>query len=174
MIYPISGDSAIQYWQTCSYAGQELNYVNNSMLFSDKDLTDKDFYLSQILSFADRNSIRAPVHILTGQESRRHKGKDFITHLAPADLPLKSIVELQGPVYIVSPELCFLLAAREKTFPELVKIGYVLFAKYVPAPREEFLQRTRVPLTTAAKLNEFINSAHNINGIVAAKKALKA
>ena len=78
------------------------------------------------------------------------------------------------PVYILiaSPELCFLQAAKELSFIELVKFGFDLCARYISDDNEQYQQRPRIPVTNTAALQEFLSQKAGIDGIKSAYRAL--
>lgn len=82
-------------------------------------------------------------------------------------------MRLGDRLYASSPELCFVQMATVLPFVELVKLGFELCGTY--AERLDGATRYDRPLllTSVAALARFVDSAGDIPGVVAARKAVK-
>ena len=166
MFTPITFPSALFFW--LSYKNSyELVPQNNS--FPDLYLPfNKDSFLSAIQDY----DIPFPIHIMVPKSSQRSQGKLFVCHLMPRSLPDGSFINLSGTVQIISPELCFVLAANYLSIPQLAVLACDLCGIYVPDDDSEFGQVNRYPVTTVNKIETYIKKAKKIQGIKKARKAI--
>ena len=97
----------------------------------------------------------------------------------PQILPANAFVELDrkndadSRVFVASPELCFLQAASQLSFLELIKLGYDLCAIYMFDETAAFQHRSRIPVLNTARLEAFLNHSSGLPGVVPARKAVK-
>ena len=76
-------------------------------------------------------------------------------------------------VYIASPGFIFLLMASELSFVQLLALGYELCGYYSFNPLcERGIRKRKVPLTTVAQLDSFVQRASGSRGCAKARKAL--
>lgn len=114
-----------------------------------------------------------PLHVLVPSAAARDRCSRVRCHVCSRFLPSGSFVRLGERLYASSPELCFVQMASMLPFVELVKLGFELCGTY--AERPDGVTRYGRPflLTSVAALSRFVDSAGDVPGVVAARKAVK-
>lgn len=168
MFTPITFPSALFFW---------LNYDNLHLLhtYNEKDLNKYfDTNVKQLIlenSQAWNPSNR--VHIMVPSSSLRQQGASFSCHVMPKNLPSGSFVSLTKSIQIISPELCFLLAANHLTVPELVVLANDLCGQYARNNQATFGQINRRPVTNVLKISGYLQMVKNVDGISKARTAIR-
>ena len=111
----------------------------------------------------------------------RRKSRLIESIIRPQVFLSNAFVEISGlkdagvscRVFVASPELCFLQAASQLSFLELIKLGYDLCAIYRFDETAEFQHRSRIPPLNVARLDEFLKRATGMQGVVKARRSLK-
>ncbi len=111
----------------------------------------------------------SPLHCLVADASLRSYATGVITHYTDRPLPAGSILRLSPHVCIVSPELCFLQLATTLSVGRLTLEGMLLCGTFVRGADGN--SGERLPLTSAAKLQEFIQLAPGAQGAKRARLA---
>lgn len=120
-------------------------------------------------NLAERLHLFAPLHVMVSESKDRRIKDSVCCHVAPGNLKKASIVEIAPSVGVISPELTFLLAARELSLPKLVMAGNNLCGTYYYA---NGIQRFRNQIVTLQELQQFLESVVSVNGLRNAKNAL--
>jgi len=172
IIYPSAGE----FW---------LNSDPFSLLgysFNNRELTnlppDYPFSVTSRAAFevAGILDIHRPLYIAAPHPNYKRRGPNCVIQAYMNPFPPKSFVRMQRgeyDIFIASPELCFLLAARSLDFIDLVKFGYDLCAMYYETPQGIYNQAKRTSFTFTGLIREYAASNHNLHGSVKALKALK-
>ena len=167
MFTPVTFPTALIFWLTYKN-NSELVSINNSLPFHNTD----SFQRSRLLSDLQIYGLPKPFHIMVPERSLRNHGKDFTCHLMPRNLPRGSFMELTDFLQIISPELCFALAANYLSIPELAVLACDLCGIYAFDEYDEFGQINRKPITTVDKISKYVNKAKNLSGIKKARTAI--
>ena len=128
--------------------------------------TAETYWRTEILP---KETSSAPVHILVPKASQRKKGPEYICHILSENLPDNSFIEVAPDIYVICPELCFLLAANYYPIHKLVLLGNDLCATYYSDNRSQYGQQHRPPVTCKKAVIDYLNKCFNIKGL---KKAL--
>ena len=111
-------------------------------------------------------------HILVSTSGNRVIRKGLRCHVWSAEVPAHAFWRMRGDVFLSSPEFCFLQMAEMLPASLLIQLGYELCGCYAMNPKaKRGFDRTRAPLTTPIRLQEFIMRAGSCRG---SAKALMA
>lgn len=99
------------------------------------------------------------LHLLVGRERRTRHPETVTLRTCCADLPRASFLQLDKGVYAISPEWCFLAMADQRSFMELIMLGYELTGCYAVRPDLESGLFQRPPLCTKESIRAFIDKA---------------
>ena len=167
MFTPITFPSALEFWLT--FDGKRPLMPISEVLCSNA-LTAPD--RNALLNFAVKANIKNTPHILVPHRNQRRQGEMLITHVMPKNLPPESFVFVSG-IPIISPELCFLLAANHLPLADLSLLSSDLSATYAIDRTARFGQITRDPITSVNKISNYLSKIQNVDGIQKAKKAIR-
>ncbi len=121
-----------------------------------------------------------PISFMVPLNQNRRNGANYKKYVRPRNFSTDSFIKMDTRLYpnlsqyevlIASPEYCFLCAAKDYSFCQLVEIGINLCAMYVKDQDSSFGQRQREPVLTSKLLTEYIS---NTNNMKYHKKALQA
>jgi len=128
----------------------------------------------QLLEFSNQHHLHLPVHIMVPDASSRHSfGSDIHAHIIPKGIAKTSFIEVADSIFIASPELCFLLAAKELTIPELAVLATNLCAMYRINPSEVLGQEQRIPITSIEKTKKYLEMSQKVAGLKNARMAIQ-
>jgi len=176
MIVPIIYPSAGEFWLN-SDVYSLLGYSLNS-----RKLTNLPVSYAYDISAYDAEDISAilnlqlPLHVTSPDIRFKRHGTHCVTQARSLPFPEKSFVHFrkqQYDIYIASPELCFVQAARKLEFTDLVRFGYDLCSIYYPDVSSAYKQRNRISFTSASLLKEYAVKNHSLYGSASARKALR-
>lgn len=176
MIVPIIYPSAGEFW---------LNFNNGS--FPDYSIQNRRLtnlpkgYQFKVtahdaIAVAKYLSVSSPLYLTAPAMKYKRYGKNCIVLSREIPFPENSFVCIkhkQYDIYIASPELCFLQAARSLDFKDLVKFGYDLCAQYSIDPTSETGQRGRKLITSVNILKEYAKKNRSFYNSILARKALR-
>lgn len=114
-----------------------------------------------------------PLHVMLPKASDRRSREGICFHVAPAELPPDSFVRIAGSLYIIRPELCFLLASREMNIPELVLLANNLCSIYKPDVSASYEQSHRAPVTTTDRIADYLIRTKSTAGLNKALRAIR-
>lgn len=119
-------------------------------------------------------TLSLPVHVLAREN--RKASSAIVVHRAQS-LPEKSLRSVvfpgfEEPIFVTCPELTFMHMASMIDFPRAVHLGYELCGTFAPDKRRLYGIRNRDPLTNPRKLASYLDSARNLHGAKAARRAL--
>lgn len=167
MFIPITYPSAKEFWL-------QNDLPDNSHVASVRQMKSAETSREQLSRFALEHHLQEPVHLMVEDPASRYLFRDgFISHVIPRNVSKGSFVEISQSVFIVNPELCFLLAARHLTIPELVVFATNLCAMYRLDINSELGQMSRVPITSNDKIKKYLQSTKNVSGLTKARAAIK-
>ena len=120
-----------------------------------------------------------PVDVLIFNEAQRRRSSSVRCHLWETALPLNAFYRMRGE-YVSSPEFLFLQMATVLPIEQLIALGCELCGTYVLLPKnashpnslDEMPKRIN-PLTSVAKIEEFLESVGKVNGKAKARRAIK-
>lgn len=164
--------SALEFWLNPNHDVEKYEYLSNDVVLMDFFDT-KGAEMDNYEDVAQAYRVSMPIHTLVSNHSQRRDRDQRIFHIAKNPLPSRSVIRVKRELYVISPELCFILAARSMPFAELVRLGFELCAKYRKDPLDPQLQVSVTPVTNVSRLNKYLNSASGINGVKLAKRAVK-
>lgn len=174
--------SALDYWLTCKNTGP-LSHCNmrpsniaakksNTNTFESSITVPDPFSRRQIIDDLEGLGLKRPFHIAVSDRSSRDHGKDFACHLLPKELPSGSFVKLSESIYIICPELCYILAAKDMLVAEAAVTACDLCAIYARKESEKFGQISRAPVTTVKKISAYLKVSKGIPGLYKARIAI--
>lgn len=161
IVYP----SALEYWLEEKGVPRGVNIfpVGEALLSGKKGVRQQ----------ADFLSFKKPVHVAVPKKMNRVGNDEIICHAMPKALEPESFWQVADGVFLSSPELCFLQAARELPIHKLVQLANNLCAIYVLDPYEDFGQRRRDPITSAEEIQKFLNGIGRFKNIQTARTAAR-
>lgn len=165
--------SALEFWLNPAHNPSYYEYVKIEAASMESFLETMGADLQEYEDAAYVYQVHFPMHIMVSCQRQRRRSSKCVTHIESWKLPENSIIQVAKDLYVISPELCFVIAARELEFAQLVKLGFDLCAKYRPDPFDSKLQVTIKPMTTVRKIKDYIQSASGIKGIKLARQAIQ-
>jgi len=139
------------------------------------EIVRQQYFLScskeDILRDAHIFHIDAPLHVLFPNGGSRHMAKEFKCHVLNKNTPEGSFIKLTDNLYIICPELTFLMAANYMPLHELVELGTNLCAIYRQDYFTKYGQSRREQVTTAADIRNYLGLVRNFPGLVNARRA---
>ena len=169
----ITYPSALEFWLD----DKGIPYSVSSRMLPEpitrNDLTKENHSRKQITEALAYLNFNNPVHVCIPDGIPRYNTAQVIAHRLPAHLPPNSFIHITDDIYISSPELCFLLAAREMTPDELVYLACNLCAIYVKDPYDQYGQRHRDPIASVESIKKYLNKCTRVRGVQDAKKAIQ-
>ena len=167
MFASITYPTAKDFWLKNDIARPLVSVSSRQIKRADTDGT-------QILEFSMKHHLTTPLHIMVPDASSRYRfGENFCEHVMPKRILKTGFIELDESIYIVSPELCYLLAAKDMNIPELVVFATNLCGIYVLDSKEELGQRSRVPITNVAIIKKFLDKVERVPGLNRARMAIQ-
>jgi hypothetical protein len=102
------------------------------------------------------------VCLLVGDSSSKHRLKGARVRIISHELPSRSVVRVGGEVYVVAPELLFLMAAERLSLVELLELGHELCGTYrMTDPMPTYGVG---PLTRVSSIKSYALKAEGISG----------
>lgn len=168
----ITYPSALEFWLNFRHTPSSYEYlkVNADHLvsfFETRSFSSPDFKM-----IAEGNCLSLPLHIMLPKKSQRRNWSNCVCHDAPSALPANSIIKISKNLFVISPELCFIIAARKLSLTQLAMLGYELCAKYRIVSTDPYEQKSIIPITTTGKLYSFIQNTSFIRGSSLARQAI--
>ncbi len=190
MIIPIIYPSAAEFWLDGSRRKHLDRFALNSRTPSNI-AEGFDFYAGQDMcrKLASRMYLNEPLYVGAPTAGDRRAGPSFICKCLPklpeysfvkvGSLPLKDMLgpyrrdleNMQIEIYVASPEMCFLMAARYLKLEELIELGFKLCARYVLDDSSKYGQRNREILTTKKTIGNFLAGIESYPGLDKARRA---
>ena len=127
----------------------------------------------QLLKECQNVGLSRPFHVLVPDRNKRNRGSSFICHTISHELPKYSVIRLSEHIDIISPECCFLLAARDMSVAELAVLATDLLGNYCIDPSAKFGLSKRTPIISKENLASYIASVSTVKGIKKARAAIK-
>lgn len=175
MIVPIIYPSAGEFWLN-SNADAFLGYsLNNRKLTNLPENYDYNVTAYAAEEVAAILNLSTPLHLTSPDIRFKRSGHKCVIQTRPSPFPKNSFVHVkkqQYDIYIASPELCFLQAARRLDFLDLVKFGYDLCSIYYADVSSKYSQHNRISFTSVPLLKEYALNNHSFYGSAIARKAL--
>lgn len=112
-----------------------------------------------------------PLEVLVSSQAELRHNTRIATRLITQTLPEGSFYEIESGLYVCSPELVFLLAAKMVPLRSLIALGcelcgtYSLFSKSSSAIKHS-------PITNVSTIREYLGQVPGFHGIKEAKQAL--
>lgn len=123
---------------------------------------------SKILS-----GVTLPIHVLVGSQSGRHFMEDAVAHKAFASYPEGSFLSVSPGIFCATPELVALQMAELATDLELLLLVDELCGHYGIQPyASSGIIKRPVPLTSVARLTEYLELAGPVRGAAKLGRAL--
>ncbi|MGI6230114.1 MAG: hypothetical protein ACOYJL_04275 [Tractidigestivibacter sp.] len=164
--------SALHYWRTRSDAiGTSSGRVNAAP--SRRSHPSIDIPTSATIKYLDSLGFvqDGEVSLLVSSPADRRVLKNTKVTVIGAEVPSRSFVRALGQVYVVSPELLFVMAASKLSFPRLLELGHELCGTYrMTSPHPTYNVE---PLTSVAALRSYAQKAKGIRGRRSALLACK-
>lgn len=112
------------------------------------------------------------VHLLVGKQGLKRHLDGVCVHLLSTEVPAGSFVRVAGQVYVVCPELLFVMMAPRLSLIQLLELGHELCGTYRLLSDEEAVYDVR-PLTNVSELRAFARKCRGMHGRSAALRALQ-
>ncbi len=160
IVYP----SALEYWL------EEKGVPRGVNVFAEADalLPGKKGVRQQVREL----SFKKPVHIAVPKKMNRVDDEEIICHAVPKQFSPESLRQLADGVFISSPEMCFLQAARVLPIHQLVQLANNLCAIYVVDPYEDYGQRRRDSVTSVDEIQKFLLKQQRYSNLKKARMAI--
>lgn len=114
-----------------------------------------------------------PLHLMVSSDSARARRRDFTCSVYSKNIPRSSFVKAEKSLYVMSPELCFVLEAQKRPLANLIELGFELCGTYrMPLSSKECSASSQPPLTSILKLQNFVERSRGLNGVEKARRAL--
>ena len=168
MFTPVTFPSSLIFWRNYNNL---LRLNDGSAAFYDRPF-DKE-YQEQLIDFSRNYQLDVPLNIMVPSSSLRTRGKMFISHVMPKELPCGSFKQFSDDIFITSPELTFLLAARELSVAELAVLACDLCGIYYYDPYSEMGQSSREPITSTEEISFYLNRVKKFPGLKKARVAVR-
>lgn len=167
MFSPITYPTAKEFWLK--------NDISNALApVTSRQINRAGTTESQLLDFSNQHHLQLPIHIMVPDANSRYSfGSDIHAHIIPKGIAKTSFIEAADSIYIVCPELCFLLAAKELTIPELAVLATNFCAMYKINPSETLGQEPRVPITNIEKMKKYLEMSQKVAGLKGARTAIQ-
>ncbi len=169
----ICGSSALEYWRATMgrpYAGARAS-CHTAGAGPRRDAPDP--LILGVLHDRVASIFHTPIDVEVNDPTSRRPSAMMRCHVEITAPSPKDVALLAPGVSIVSPERCFLQLARTLPLPSLVMLGCELCGTYGrdPEVQERLFQRSR-PLTSVARLRDYLAEHASSRGVVRAGKAL--
>lgn len=150
-MYYVCDISALRFWRT-PIAAERLSRPRRG------GLVDACTKVSVARSKGERwpGWFGLPVHVMALREDQRNEEGSSCVHVRSHGVPRESFVRMDSRLCVSSPELCFEEAGRRLSHIQLVLLGNELCGHYRLAPMDELGFVTAAPLTSSAKLRDFV------------------
>ena len=180
----ITYPTALYYWRTCnnerpiarcSVKPSNLDSIRSTSTSStDKSTTaenrsEREYIIRMLEAFG----LKRPFHIYVPKDSHRYHGKIFHCHVFPKGIPPRSFVELSDGIYIICPELCYILAANDYSLAEHAVLACDLCGTYALCNYEQYGQISRYPITTVGKILAYTKNTTRLPGLLKARTSIK-
>ena len=160
IVYP----SALEYWLKDEGVPYRFRLPDGGEpLLGRKGLTE----------IVDALNFTFPVHLAVPRSMSRMGTRKIQYRSLPKNLPENAFVPIADHVLISSPAMCFLQAANELPFHELVKLACDLCAIYVLDKHDEFGQHSREQIVSVSEISEFLSKVKNMSGGRTARTAIQ-
>lgn len=172
----VSHISAAEFWRKVYPADRAPMRNFTSYIFEPEEIafSEKDIW-PLVPSWITDDYLRSTQGVLHTLHLTKGKGRRTLSHQShvfTGNIPPGSLFALNENVYVCSPEFTFLQLAQVLSLTQLIAYGYELCGTYAFDANAEREFRTRSkPLTTVARLDEFLKLAKLARG---RKRALEA
>ena len=112
------------------------------------------------------------IHLAIVDSEQRLRRKRLSCHVVDGPIPHGAFEQTRSDLWVACPELAFCQMARYLSFPELVKLGYELCARFFIDPWDQTPTR-REPATTVREIRRFLRAWGNRRGANQAARALQ-
>ena len=165
----LSVKESLRYWRSESpYSDGELNVSpTESVKFTECANTIRELSDFRSLDIDDNS----PLEVLVSSPTELRHNNRIATRLIKQPLPKNSFYEIERDLFVCSPELIFLLAAKMVPFRSLIALGcelcgtYALFSKTSTAIKRPFI-------TDVETIRTYLGQASGIHGVKTARQAL--
>lgn len=165
----ISHQSALRYWLTktgnellpCPSSVTSLAFADASMRTIRHEALPLDF------------SEKRPLHVLVPNSSGKRGHADVVTHVWSGPIPKGAFYELQGAVYVSSPEFTFLQLATRRPLISTIELGCHLCGEFAIGDEGRGYAGRREHLTTPGDIETFVRSTEGVYGARPALRALR-
>lgn len=163
-------ESALRYWLT-KRGDEAIPDPSGQASLADSSATASEIKMAALpFDFSSRR----PLQLLVSDSRQSHKLAAANVHLLTSPLPPGSFCDLVGTTHVASPELTFVLMARDKTVQELAEIGCYLCGGFAIGDEGCGYVCQRSPLTTPEDIRAFISRlAPHTRGVSTASRALR-
>jgi len=169
----ITYPSALSFWLFEKGVPYHYHFRRETAKVSNAKVLKTQFSMREITESVEKLQFQKPVHVAVPGGKKRISTDNIICHKLPDSLPQNSFLKISENIFIISPELCFLLAAADLELEKLVLLACELCAIYIPDEVEEYKQRSRDPVTSTTLINSFLKKAGGLKHIKKSKSAAK-
>lgn len=176
----LSHTTALDYWRSCATVTDVLLHAALLGSTRERDATTTRLQRSLQESFSRQEAARyfathPETHIITVKHQIKSRNDDTTKHVF-TKLPPRSCVRAnmhhQGqPLFVSTPEFCFLQMASQLPLEQLIALGFELCGTY--ATLEDRTLYGAHPLTSPKKLADFLLRSNGFKGVVAARRAAR-
>jgi len=169
MIAPVTNPTALVYWL------EEANGKENRISY--KEIINSENYNScdkqSIIRDAVIFHMDLPLSVIFQDSKLRWSNKNFRCNTLPRGVPTESFVKLTDNLYVICPELVFLLAAKHMSLAETVQLGNNLCAIYRTDDFSPYKQINRDQIVTVEEIKKYLANVQKVDGLVNARQAAK-
>ena len=185
----ISYPSAAEFWMSsrnAAFAGSLFEHSRSDSFCPDTG----QYYIADDAAqwLIEKYGLSVPLHMLVPSAHCRKRSKVFVCNVVGQKLSETALLKLETiskkqpgatnqkeimhTVFIASPELCFLQAAKSMKFLQLIKFGFDLCSIYVDNSQDRYSHTSRKAITDQSKIERFIRAVSNVKGSKLARKAV--
>ena len=164
------GHSTAQwYWLHAKNAAETLKTQPHRRTIASAATCERDIACALGDTLFSRAGIK--LDLITSCTGRR-SNEAIAFHYFNGALPARSFVQLTPTIFMASPELSFVQAARELSLPRLIHYGCALCGNYVLDEASPWGVLPRPAISTRRSLASFVEECDGLTGIKQARRAL--
>lgn len=165
----LSVNESLKYWRS------DTPYIRGELLVTPATNVAFRECESSVQGLSGFNSIssdNAPLELLVSSHREMRRNKQIATRLIETPLPERSFYQKEQGLYVCSPELIFLLAARMAPLRSLIALGCELCGTYsLNGASSAAIKHAQI--TDVKTISEYLNKVPGMRGIKDAKQALQ-
>lgn len=114
-----------------------------------------------------------PLHAFVSNAALRKHTSDVVSHVIPKGLSQNAFRHISQGYSVIEPELCFLLAAKTLSIPELVLLANNLCGIFCLDEKTNSGFGKREAITSVQSIKQYLENVKNVDGIKKARTAIQ-